>query len=157
MAIDIRHNAPQVERDLLYFIAAFPDAQKQALSVAGESLFVASRNFLTRLVYNQEIPKRKNGKLAWRRKMRNGGLLGAETYALKSNGTEFVIFTDPSSPAFRYHIFRHYLNRRSPIDGRVRRAPWRTETAKSGTARAVQLYRDDLGKQMEARNWRSRL
>ena len=124
-------------------------ATKAAVSAATESLFIASKRQLTALIYQKDIPKvtRTRGPnkgrqvLAWRRKMNAGGLLGAETYVISSDGLVFLIQTRPNSRAARYARARHDLNSPSPIDGRTRRAPWREKAVQEGQARAVDKFR----------------
>ena len=152
MNLKIDANAGQIERELLKRAQAVPNLTKTAVSVATQSLFVRSKALLTRLIYQKDIPKvtstrgKNKGQtvLAWRRNMRSGGLLGAETFFIASDGSEGRIETEPSSPAAKYALARHDLDRPSPIDGKTRSAPWRREAKEQGFDEAMQLFREAL-------------
>ena len=143
--LSINSNAEGVSRELIEQASAIPNLQKQAISAGVQSLFVRSKMMLTQLIYQKDIPRvtRTRGSnkgrtvLAWRRKMRSGGLLGAETFFIAADGSEGHIETDPNSPAAKYAFARHELNRPSPIDGRTRAAPWRKRAKEEGLDDAV--------------------
>jgi hypothetical protein len=157
MDIDIRFDTTFTEQVLKQFVAKYPEAQKRAIGVAGNVLFVASRSAMLRLIYQKEIPKGKNGKPLWRRKMRAGGMLGAETYAMSVDGSTFIVFTDPSSlPAKAITRWPGgYAQRRHWRDGKyTKAAPWRSEAKAKAGERAIRKFKDELEKDA-VKNWRT--
>jgi hypothetical protein len=140
---DLQTNIADFARELKQRAERIEANQKRAMSAAARSLFVTSKNKLRTLIYNKELPRRKNGRIAWRRTYQ---LLRAERVSTSTRGDKGEIFTDPGSKANRSARARHKLNRPSPIDGKVRRAPWRSEAHKTGASRAVDAYRESIAK-----------
>jgi hypothetical protein len=141
---DIQINAAQFEQQLQRIAAEQPQKLQAAIADAGHWLWTVSKNWLTRLIYQKEIPRRpRSGRLAWRRTydLRNAERLAVTTDA---QGPVATIFTDPSSPAARYAEARHNLDRPSPVDGRTRTAPWRTKAHEEGMSRAIDRVRAHL-------------
>lgn len=153
---DIDFNAADFAREIEQFGARNDAAFKAALGAAALSMHASSVNALTSLIYQKDIPKvrRKRGVnagqtvLAWRRKMRNGGLLGAETYAQSSDGWSYSVFTDPGSPAAKYAKARHNLNSPSRIDKKTRVARWREQAVRTGKPRAIEKFRAEYQRQI---------
>lgn len=145
----LQNNAGRIATEIRKRAEMLPAASSGALAKAAESLWVKSKLLLTQLIYQQEIPRvtRKRGKnagktvLAWRRKMRAGGLLGSETFSVKADGSEATIGTEPNSPAAKYAALRHALNRPSPVDGKTRFAPWRLRAKEQGADDAMKRFR----------------
>lgn len=154
--IDIQVDLARFQDEMGRLSAQAERAVQLALGDAGQSLFIASKRQLRALIYQKDIPKitRVRGPnagrqvLAWRRKMNAGGLLGAETYVISSDGMAFTILTEPGSPAALYAQARHNLNRPSPIDGRTRAAPWRERAEAEGSDRAVDKFRARFRREM---------
>jgi len=152
MNLKIQANAGAVSRELIRRAGEVQGVTHVAVTAATQSLFVRSKMLLTQLVYQKDIPlvarvrgvNKGKTVLAWRRKMRNGGLLGAERFYVSPDGSEGRIETDPSSDAAKYAFARHNLNRPSPIDGKVRSAPWRQKAKEEGMDYAMRKFRDAL-------------
>lgn len=121
-----------------------PQVYRQAISEATFVLYSAAVRLLKKLIYNVKIPRRKrSGKPQWRRTYK---LLNAErmsvTTPYRSLDVTGLVFTDPSSPAWRYHRRRHNLE--GP-----REAPWRFKATEEYGARAVKRV------ETVVKDWRS--
>lgn len=143
---DLRVDVSSFQRELQRMEREQPIRARQAIAEAGQWLFTVSKNWLTRLVYQKEIPKRPgSSKNAWRRtyELRNAERISVAT---APDGSQFQIFTDPGSRAARYAQARHDLNRPSRVDGRTRLAPWRTKAREEGMTGAAERIRRHLAR-----------
>lgn len=139
MSIDVSSNAREVAKRLDSLAKSCPVTAKKGLTDATSIFYKGSRGRLSSLIYNQPIPKitrKRSGRSvpAWRR---TSQLLRGER-ADYSNLENFETTIDNNTP---YAAARHALNRRSPVDGKTRRAPWRDLTRKADRRAAVAAFR----------------
>lgn len=135
MRIDISSNMPELRARLQQRIENVPNALRAGISDATFSLFAYSRKLLTQLIYNKPIPRRpRSGRPQWRwsYQLRNAERM-AVSAPYRELDVEGQVFTDPSSPAWRYHIRRHDLT--------TRPAPWRTLALAQYGRRAAERFK----------------
>lgn len=149
--INISHTTPGVVAALQKDGRRVSVLIAKSVTDATALVFTESRGQLSEMVYNQPIPmvmRRKRGLTksgkkrprrsvpAWRR---TSHLLRSERSYISGSGATTVGTIDNAA---KYAQARHDLDRPSPIDGKVRRAPWRRAAANRTTPRVQRLFSD---------------
>jgi len=149
--INISHNIPD--------IAVRLKRNKKQVSVliakgvidATAHVYMHSRGNLSQMVYNQPIPRvlrRKRGLTAKGKKRprrmvpawkRTSHLLRQERSYINGSGANTVGTIDNQA---KYAQARHDNDRKSPVDGKVRRAPWRQAAVNSTAPRVQRIFAD---------------
>ena len=134
MHISIKCDAEKVQKLLDSKAREAPIVIQKAVVDGTTQVLRTAREELSAQVYNKPIPKRKkSGKPAWKR---SGNLIRQERMHFPRR---FEGVVDNRAP---YAHRRHELNKPSPVDGVVRRAPWR-KTARDKSAPVVQKIFDN--------------
>ena len=159
MQLNIFADAADLLAALRNKASKFPQIVKKGVIDATVVMFTGSHRRLTEMIYNVPIPKLRrwrqrirSGKRAgkWRRfrkeRMqeawrRTGTLLRNERYYFRGSGADVEGIIDNKT---EYAKPRHDLNRPSRIDGKIRRAPWRTATLLEDGEKAKRTFRDAI-------------
>ena len=127
----------------------FPKVVSKLLIEVTLDTLLESRDNLAKMVYGVPIPvvgrrsrltRRIRRRKAWKR---TGKLLAGER--MKIVGPfETVIYN-----SMKYAKPRHNLNRPSPVDGKVRRAPWRDKTKRNARKRIQRRFNRGVKAELE--------
>ena len=153
MNITVGENLGDLERAMRDKGRKVPALVRKGVIDATALVYTTSRGLMSQLIYNQPIPRvrRRNRALtksgrkrparnvaAWRR---SGDLLRGERYYLEGSGVNTTGTIDNAVP---YAKARHDLNRPSRVDGKTRRAPWRTVAVRRTTPLVKAIFEQTL-------------
>lgn len=159
MKLSIDSNIPEFAELMRRKRELVPVVVKKAVIDGTTELFQISRSLMVSMIYAKPIPKiLRNKRLiktgpnqgqwkkfktpqlvdAWRR---TNELLRRERFWFRGSGADTTGVIDNSVP---YAQPRHDLNRPSPIDGVIRRAPWRTQARAQGMPVVKRIFREGL-------------